>query len=328
MSLDRNDVFVNGGVNNKDYVYVISFFILLMLPFMFDFLASSSIKSYGSIYLPIFFITFAGMGFALITRNKFTREVIYGTIKDDKKLFWSLLVGEGFGFLLISSLIFGQNVLSFFKMDLPFSIGVVTSSASSSDIALLVVIAIFAVEAEESFRASFLVPTFTKLRMPILFIFAGIVTLAVSQLYLATVVFFFFALVFAFSKTLNAKVMASNLDRHFSAILVAAVVFGMFHIYSYSGSGNELSMIMSAILFAIIADIINWQLQNAVASRIAHSVNNAFVLAATAGISFILAGLVVLVYAIIIIMIWKTRPFTSTVTMQNEPRRIRVAASG
>jgi hypothetical protein len=191
-----------------------------------------------------------------------------------------------------------------------------------------VVIAIFAVEAEESFRASFLVPTFTKLRMPILFIFAGIVTLAVSQLYLATVVFFFFALVFAFSKTLNAKVMASNLDRHFSAILVAAVVFGMFHIYSYSGSGNELSMIMSAILFAIIADIINWQLQNAVASRIAHSVNNAFVLAATAGISFILAGLVVLVYAIIIIMIWKTRPFTSTVTMQNEPRRIRVAASG
>ena len=309
MRLDRKDVFIDGAPNKKDYLYVVGFFLLLMLPFLFDFLQSSSIKSYGSIYLPIFILTFAGIGFALITKNGLTREVIYGNIKDDKALYYSILAGAGFGFLLISSIIFGgSSFLSFFRLDIPFSIGVVPTATSQS-IALLVVIAIFAVETEESLRASFLVPTFTKLRMPILFIFAGIITLAISQLYIVTILFFFFALFFAFNKTLSAKLASSNFDRHLSAILVAAVVFGLFHIYAYGSSVNELQLIESAVAFAIVADAINWYMQNAIASRVAHSINNSFVLAAMTGISFGLAGLVVLLYVIIIVMLYKMKGF-------------------
>lgn len=306
---NKKDIFVEGGPNKKDYLYVVGFFLLLMLPFIFNFIQSSSIKSYGSIYLPIFILTFTGIGFALITRNGLTREVIYGNIKDDKALYYSVLVGAGFGFLLISSLIFGgSSFLSFFRLDVPFSIGVVPTVASQS-IALLVVVAIFAVETEESLRASFLVPTFANLRMPILFIFAGIVTLAISQLYIITILFFFFALFFAFSKRLSQKVSTSNFDRHLSSILVAAVVFGLFHIYAYGSSVNELQLIESAIAFAVVADLINWYLQNAIASRIAHSINNSFVLAAVTGINFGLAGLVVLLYIIIIVMLYKMKGF-------------------
>ncbi len=310
-AMDKNDVFIEGSVNKKDYIYVVGFFLLLMLPFIFNFLQSSSTKSYGSIYLPIFILTFAGIGFALVTNNKLTREVIYGSIKDDKDLYFSILAGAGFGFLLVSSLIFGgSSFLDFFRVSLPFSIGV-GSFAASESIALLVVIAIFAVETEESLRASFLVPTFTKLRLPILFIFAGVITLAVSQLYIVTILFFFFALFFAFSKSLSLKVMTSNLDRHLSAILVAAIVFGLFHIYSYGTSPDELQLIGSAIAFAIVADLINWYMQNAIASRVAHSINNSFVLAATTGISFGLAALVVLLYVIIIVMLYKMKSFGS-----------------
>jgi hypothetical protein len=306
-------VFVNGQPNQKDWLYVIGFFILLSLPFIFNFLQSSSIKSYGNIYLPIFILTFAGIGFALLARNRFTGEVIYGKINSDKTLYLTIAVGAVFGFALISSLFIGSNFLSFFQVPLPYSISPIPSSTTSGDLALLVVISIFAVETEESLRATFLVPTFTKLRLPIILFFAGIITLALPQLYILTILLFVSGLLFIFDKRLSNITLNNGVSRHITAILVAAVIFGLFHIYSYSTvPGNEFALLESAMAFAFGADIINWVMQSTISSRIAHSINNSFIYASETGIALPLAAFVVIIYAIIIVIIYQSKKLMSS----------------
>lgn len=303
------DRFLTGVPNPKDWIYIVSFFMLLSTPFIFDFLQSSSIKSYGAIYLPIYILVFAGLGFALITKGKFVSEVIYGNIIKASQLYRDILIGAIFGTLLISSLFISASFLSYFQVSVPFSISP-ADLASAPALILLVVIGIFAPETEESLRASFLVPTFTKLKLPIVLLFAGIITLAIPGLYILTVAFFIAAFVVGFNPKIQQRLFTRPVERHLTAILISAVIFGLFHIYSYGSSPNMLELMFSAFLFAVTADLINWKLQSTVSSRIAHSINNSFILASMTGIPYTLAALVVIIYALIIILIFKGGSFS------------------
>ena len=158
------DRFLTGNTNKMDIVYIISFFLLLSTPFIFNFLQSNSIKSYGSIYLPIYLLVFVGLGFAWLSKGRFIAEVIFGNTTTALQLYRDILIGTIFGAALISSLFIGTTFLTLFQAPIPFAIAP-TAVATTPALILLVVIGIFAPETEESLRASFLVPTFTRLRL-------------------------------------------------------------------------------------------------------------------------------------------------------------------
>ena len=305
------DRFLTGYPNPKDWIYIVSFFLILSTPFIFDFLQSNSIKSYGSIYLPIYILVFSGLGFALLSRGRYVSEVIFGNTTTAIKLYRDMAIGAIFGAALISSLFIGTTFLSYFQVPVPFAI-TPSDIATVPALLLLVVIGIFAPETEEAMRASFFVPTFTKLKLPIVLLFAGIITLAIPGLYILTVGFFIAAFIIGFSPSVQSKLFTRPAERHMVAILISAVIFGLFHIYSYGSSPNMLQLMFSAFLFAVTADLINWKLQSTIAGRIAHSINNSFILAYTTGIPYELAALVVIIYALIIILIFKGGSFSSS----------------
>jgi hypothetical protein len=304
------DRFITGFPNKKDWIYIVSFFLLLSTPFIFNFLQSSSIKSYGSIYLPIYILVFAGLGFAWLSKGKYVSEVIFGNTTTATTLYRDIAVGAIFGAALVSSLFIGSTFLSFFQVGVPFAISP-ADTATTPALILLVVIGIFAPEVEESMRASFFVPTFTKIKLPIVLLFAGIITLAIPGLYILTIGFFVAAFIIGFSPRVQSKLFTRPAERHMVAILISAVIFGLFHIYSYGSSPNVLQLMFSAFLFAVTADLINWKLQSTIAGRIAHSINNSFILAYTANIPYGLAALVVIIYALIIILIFKGGSFST-----------------
>jgi len=307
LNFPKKDVFVNSLPNKRDLTYIVSFFILLSIFFLFNFIQSNSIKSWGNIYLPIFIITLILLIIGYISKNKSFAEVIFGSDVTQKKVLTDILVGGAIGFVLIYSLLLGSSsgFLSFFRAPLPFSVGV-SSTGNVGSLVLLVVLGILAVEAEESFRASALVPTFTKLKLPIVLLLMGIITIVIGLAYVS-LIFFIFAFVLLASKDISARIDNTPFQKHAVAILLAAVIFGFLHIYAYGNSADPYALMGTAMLFAIVADSVNWLMQSTIASRITHSVNNSFIGASELGANFGLAALVVVVYALIIVAVYQSK---------------------
>jgi len=306
LNFPTKDVFVSSLPNKRDLTYIVSFFILLAIFFLFNFIQSESIKSWGNIYLPIFIITLVLLIVGYLSKNKTFAEVIFGSDTTQKKVITDILVGGAVGFVLISSLILGTSsgFLSFFRAPLPFSVGV--SQGNAGNLVLLVVLGILAVEAEESFRASALVPTFTKLKLPIVLLLMGIITIVINLAYVS-LIFFIFAFVLLISKDISSKIDNTPFQKHAVSILLASVIFGLLHIYAYSTTPDPYTLIGTAMLFAVLADSVNWLMQSTIASRIAHSVNNSFIGASELGANFGLATLVVVVYALIIVAVYQSK---------------------
>ena len=101
------------------------------------------------------------------------------------------------------------------------------------------------------------------------------------------------------------------------AIVFAALVFMMLHVYAY-GSGSyttNISAYISAFTFAIIVDMANWILQNAITSRMAHAVNNLTITCVMLNIS-IFYGIAILVIYILFLSITGNRIGSKTFTRQ------------
>jgi len=307
LNFPTKDVFVSSLPNKRDLTYIVSFFILLAIFFLFNFIQSESIKSWGNIYLPIFIITLVLLIVGYLSKNKTFAEVIFGSDTTQKKVITDILVGGAVGFVLIYSLIIGSSsgFLAFFRAPLPFSVGV-SQTSNAGNLVLLVVLGILAVEAEESFRASALVPTFTKLKLPIVLLLMGIITIVINLAYVS-LIFFVFAFVLLTSKDISSKIDNTPFQKHIVSILLASVIFGLLHIYAYSTTPDPYTLIGTAMLFAVLADSVNWLMQSTIASRIAHSVNNSFIGASELGANFGLATLVVVVYALIIIAVYQSK---------------------
>ncbi len=309
--INKNDIFVIFKNNPKDLIYIISFFILLAPVFIFNFIQSGSTRSFGSIYLPIFLFTFIILLIAYVSGGKITNEVIFGKIITKKQLYLSLLVGLGVGLILISNIFITNTSLSFlsmFRPALPYAISTTTGLSLFG----LIIVGFIAPEIEESFRASALVPTFTKVKMPILFIFTGVLLLAIPQLIFLSLILISLAIIFGFSKLFLRKEINNMFSKHLVSIFISAILFGLLHIYAYGSTTDPMTLMLSAMGFAILVDIINWFMQNAIASRITHSITNSILYCFMASISYTLGFAVVLLYMIIIILVFNKGSFIGT----------------
>jgi hypothetical protein len=309
------DRFEHAVPNKHDKLFVISFFLLLATVFIFNFLQSDSLKSFGNTYIIFFLLVFGLLGFAITSNGGFTREVIYGDCEKVEDVYKHILVGALFGGVLCLGGYLGLSFLSSLQVPLAFTFTTSTTSTStnlspnlaievSSIIILLIVNSIFAVETEEALRASSLVPTFMQLSAPVTLLFAALITTQFPGFTIATVSFIGIAVLLGVKRDWSKRIARSSKSRHVFAIIVAATVFGLFHIYAGQVGGNIEKVMLSAFMFALAADAINWKLNSTISSRIAHSINNTYLFVTTNAIDARLGIFVIVIYALIIILIF------------------------
>jgi len=311
-----SDVFLQEQPNKKDLSYL-WFFALLFVVFFVAFLQSPGLVSYGSIYIPLFLFTLIILGLAIRKVHPFS-EVIFGVpgylanslLSSSQKsgverLYLSLAVGLGIGgFLMSQYLTNGAAGSIFLPATLSISIG------TTSGYIILAVLTIFGPEIEEMFRASVLVPTAAGFigygkEYSLIIIMAGILVAFATSVpyygYLLIAIGVFFVLTQRYADNLLTSTNAS----HIFALGIAAIILGIFHIYAY---GANVSLIYGAVLLFAFFDLVNWFMQDTIASRMMHSVNNAIVGGSTLGLPFgIYVGLFgTALYAIIIISVWKS----------------------
>lgn len=308
---NNKNIFLNPKTNIRDIAYIGFFFILVFI-LIFNFLSSSSFKSYGNIYLPIAIISMVLLAIAIATKQRTFSEVIYGNIKSNKDLFISI----GIGLLVGGILVLTSQTFSI----LPFSLSTQNYNLIES-FSLLLVVGFIGVEMEEMAFASTFFPTFEKFfksgsEIPIIFVVSAILFLFMfgTQGMLFSFVFFALTILYVFSQGFRNLIGGKQYKKTFINMLLIAIVFGLFHIYSYGSSPDLLMLMGSAMLFRFVVDGINYFRRDAISSRIVHSINNSSVASYAMNISIILAIIVVGTYISVIYIIYK---FGKTGTAKN-----------
>lgn len=315
-----SDIYIHKAINKlSDVPYIFSIFLLIGLIFVFNFIQSTSVKSYGDIYVPIFVIALI-LGIIAVTSNSnIPNLVIYGKIRNEKSLYTHIAIGVAYGAILISSLYTTFTLFSFLSIPVPLSFTSsilqqlnLTNPTILSVLPFIFIIGFVTVEAEEMLFSSILVPTFSSaigygsFLIPLFLIAAGLF-LFVYQILILAIIFTLAFLAVYFFPSLRRSLVTNFSARVIVSILIVAFVFSLYHIYAYGNNPNFTSILISASSYFVIANVINWRLQSAIASRVAHSINNSFQIASIYSLPLISAFLVPIFYIIMIISVFKIK---------------------
>ena len=314
ITMKYKDIFINSKPSPIT-MYWVGFYIIITLLFFIGFLENLQIQSYGLIYILLSFISLLFITLSIATKGKSAGLVVYGK-SNGKLVIRDIIIG------LLVGIIFISGYLGF---SIVLNIGNVANQTSPTllgNLTILLVVGFFGVEAEEMFRASTLLPSLLKYvgdLNPIHNLFASIVIFSAFLLVFlpsfigyTTLYVVFGLLVLALiiqlttrdrrqSRTINVT-KKNYIMEHAVSVIFVAFVFMLIHVYAYGNGSyvNNIADYISAFLFAVIVDSINWLLQSTISSRITHSVNNIVVTTTALGISLYYGILVLGIYILFI----------------------------
>ncbi len=303
------DVFINSKLDEATK-YWMGIFVIVNILFFVGFLTDPSLTSYGLIYVVLGFFNFSFIVAALVSNNRKAGIVVYGNSNTKFKFLRDVVIGLAVGLIFVS----GYLGFSIIMQPAPFAL--IKTTNITSTLIMLLVIGLFGVEAEEMFRASALIPSilkFTGMENKTAGILSGLILFSLISIFFLTQILGILAIVITigilaigFGITLFAKVKStsasSTILTHLIAILFAATIFMMLHVYAY-GNGSYTTNVgdfVSVFSFAVVADSVNWVLQSTIASRMTHSINNIFVGTAILGVSIYLGLAIILIYILIL----------------------------
>ena len=304
---NKNDIYVSGGVNRRDFIYLIVV-LLFSLLIIFNQTVSTDIKSFGNIYSPILLLSLIIIGLSIAFKgHHLFNEVIFGKLDTDKDFTKTLIISIAVGLILGFTILSSQSTLSFINFTSGFA--PLTITASSSVLLLIAIDCIIAPDIEENFISASIIPTINSALantnlMAIIGLFGGFVFYFIFDILPVSLVFFAIGIIFLFSKLSNRKIISGEIPEALLSIAFGAFIFASFHLWAYQNSYNILSLLTTAFAFSFSVNLMNRYLQNTIGSRIVHSITNASILI-TSGVVLYSVMLGVAVYIIIIITIWK-----------------------
>ncbi|MDE1768107.1 MAG: hypothetical protein KGH62_01945 [Candidatus Micrarchaeota archaeon] len=294
-------------VNKKDALYLI-LAVAIALLLLFNFISTGQNQSYGGIYTPILTIALILISLAIATNGRLFGEVIYGNIRNDKQLYFSVGVGLVVGGAIAYALINNLQPLSFVGSPLPFAI----SGTAAAGLGTYAILTIVGPEIEELMFASALLPTVaSELRRPKVFsvmaFFAGMIFYFIFQVIVLAAVFFLFAFLIYISSRARLTLFGGDLGKFSVAVAFTAFAFAMFHLWAYGNAGNPLLLLEQAFAFRVGISFLNYILQDTISGRIIHSMNNAAIGSMTLGIPIANFGIAVFIYTAMIVIIYKAQ---------------------
>ncbi len=272
----KGDVFTQPNILNKQAIaYILSFPVFLSLFYILINIVNqaspSAQNSFAATYQLFAPFIFALIIAAYLSKGKLGNFVIYGAIKDHKQIPKHYVYGIIASFILI--FVFSVSVAGSI---VPAEI---TLAGGSGLLAYIFVVGPIAVEQEEQIFASSLIPTIaTDSRSTIVgsfFMFAIAVTFLYVQQIELTVVLLVFLALYISSRKLRRLLLTATVSFFYSAILVS-FLFAIYHTGADIGNVNFTSVLFYLFVFRMIATIINWRLQSAIASRGMHMNNNLY----------------------------------------------------
>jgi len=304
MNDKKSGMFNFPHTNVRDIPWL-GFEILLFIAFYYGFLSSTTALSYGSIYIPIFFFAIILISISLATNGRIFGQYTFGSINESKTLYRHIAIGLGFGGLLIFGYLSNSHLLAFVSPPL-LSISGVTLAAT---IVSLIIVQMFGAEIEEFAIQSAFIPTIfnflkTGSELPIIFFFVGLLSFIIGAPLLATIALFVVAAVFAFNPQLKLRFSNISVLRVFSAFILGAFVFALFHVYAYGTGPDSLTLFESAFGFCIMDSMINWYNGSTISGRMAHSLNNGALFTIAMGLPWQYMVLVEGIYILIIIIVF------------------------
>lgn len=307
------DVFLEGAKIPPLDADWLGFFTLILVTFIVQYLENPSLTSPGLIYIMLSIISLAFALGAFLSDNQFFGFVMHGESTELPKQILDMAVGVTIGIILVGGLL----GLSIAYNPSPFSLAPSTSLANN--LITLFVIGFFGVEAEEMFRASTFIPSVLRYisnETYILAIYAGIIIMIVVLLIfliqlIGTLTFYVLigfiiveAIIIYFYNP-RKGVQVHPVFMHFQSIILAGVIFMTLHVLAY-GNGSfatNTSSYIAAFIFAVMMDSTNALLGSAIASRMAHSVNNCVLTCIALALPLWYGGIIILMYGAFIVVI-------------------------
>ena len=255
------DVFLSNYRNYAD-IYWAGFYLIITLLFFVGFLSSLTIQSYGLIYVLLSFISLFFLSISISTKNKNAGLVVFGTITNKRTFARDVIIGLLIGIVFISGFLGFSIVLQ----PAPFTISPAQTIGQS--LLTLLIVGFFGVEAEEMFRASTLIPSLLRYieTLPLLeSLYAGLNIFAALLLFLfinilGSTIIGIVILMLGIGFIIENKVKkiykpkkSYGIFNHLMAIVFAALVFMMLHVYAY-GSGSyttNISAYISNLLYLL-----------------------------------------------------------------------------
>ena len=307
------DVYLAEAELNVEDLYWFGFFTLILILFLVDYLYSPSTLSAGLIYLLLSFISGIFFLGAATTDNQLFGYVFYGDEISPFRTLLDIAVGAVMGTILVAGL------LGFAIVYNPSPFALAPSASLINNLILLLIVGFLGVEAEEMFRTSTLLPSllrYTANETFVLGLYAGIIIFSIVLLFFllqfyGITVFFIVALLLSVDVGIahyynpRKGVEVHPVFQHAQGILFTSLIFMMLHVLAY-GNGSyttNLQSYIAAFVFAVVMDTANALLGSAIASRIAHSINNSVLAATALGLPLYYAGLVVVIYALFILTV-------------------------
>ena len=281
------DRFISGEPNPMDLAYIMVL-TLFGIVFIFGFIATigdtTSAFNY-LIYIVLFLFIYAVMLISNVSKGRFPGSVIFGSIRNNTDLLISIAAGSALGVLSsLGAYVASFAVLSWLQVPIPLTIATpqALTLTISTTFMLLIIAAFYIPEIEESTVHSVMVAIFTHIPAAILFLFAALSSIFVPQLFAFSLVLFFLAFAIGLfsvrhrsaSRAAPSRSMASFMGSLFMSFIVSSLIFSLFHVYSAGSIADPWALLIKAFLFAFFVSLINWVLQNTIAGRIAHSINN------------------------------------------------------
>lgn len=301
------DVFLETAEIPPQDAYWFGFFTLVLILFVVDYLLNPGVTSPGLIYIILSVISITFMIGAFLSDNQLFGFVMHGEAVTNTTILFHEAVGGVIGIILVGGLL----GLSISYNPSPFAIA--TGGTLIASLIILVLISFPGVEAEEMLRASSLIPSVLRyianetyvLALYSISIILSIVMLLFLLQFIGVYAFFIGVVLLAVQIIIlyfynpRRGIEIHPVFMHFQAIIFAALVFMILHVLAY-GQGSyttNASSYIAAFTFAVLLDSTNALLGSAIASRIAHSVNNAVLTCIALGLPLWMGGLVVLIYA-------------------------------
>lgn len=305
-----DDYFVSAAPNPSDlgYILVITLF---LVAFIFGIVAlQSDIAAAWDfvIYAVLGLFAYTILLVSNLSRGRLPGGVLFGSLKTSRQLYITLAIGAAFGIIVTLPEWFAP--LSFLSwLSLPVDLSVATAGlTASSAIVLLLLLAFYEPEIEEALVRSVFVPLFTHIPLAILLLFAAVSSLFVPALLPITLLLFFLSFAVGLFKARKRDPSAQprrSLRRTFYGALITSFVTTslLFSILHVSASPADAGTIMlKAFLFAISITLIDWVLQNTMAGRISHSINNSVYAVMTLGLPLQEVVLMPVMYAFLIVL--------------------------
>lgn len=289
-NMAETNPFLNPKLENKADMIWIGFYVILLVIAMTTSIINPS-AGWGQIYVIMGLITISLICLSFTKSNLPIAKVVYGRVTTDKA-FW-IAVGLG---ILMGMIVISQGISSM-KALTPLLTAPLSIFPNLTPDALLVslfLMTVIVVEFEESWRASVMVPTMfswmTKAGIGLAMIIFSILVYFMWGLPYISLGMALIGILLFFQKRLF-DATNSPILRHIFAVLIAAIFFASLHVSAYAASVGAYqtaynmtcstaqdcyeSLLLGALIFAVLGDMLNWFSGSAIPSRIGHAINNA-----------------------------------------------------